>query len=494
MGALISVVPALQAYVLPLCLTVLVVVTLVNLRGTTEAGRLWALPTYVFILGLLAMIAIGSVRVLVAHGAPTVLVAPAAPPRATREAAGLWLMLRAFAAGCTAMTGVEAVSNGVGAFKEPRVKRARLTLSLICGALGLLLAGIALLAKPYHVGALDQTKAGYQSVISQLVGALIGRGAVYDVVMASVLAVLVLSANTSMVGFPRLCRMVAEDDYLPRAFALAGRRLVYTAGILFLAGAAGVLLIVFQGVTDRLIPLFAVGAFLTFTLSQAGMVMHWRKVGGRGAMAHLAINALGASATAAALVIIVAAKFTEGAWITIIALPATVAGLTAIRRYYDRLGRAIATDVLLPTTHLEPPIILVPVASWDAPTAHAVSYAMRLSARRGRYSLHPNRRPGGGRGSESAAHGLVPLRPGSVRRVVPERATIGGHRSALPRRAPSSHRARRRAEDGESRPAHRGDDPGTAADPLVADPPACRRRPRPARAPAARRRSGADDR
>ncbi len=378
-GALISTVPALQPYTLQLCLAVLALVTLANLRGTTEAGRLFALPTYLFIFGLLAVIAIGAVRVFAAHGAPSAIMAPPAPARATGEAAGLWLMLRAFAAGCTAMTGVEAVSNGVGAFKEPRVKHARLTLSLICGVLGLLLAGIALLAKPYGVGAMDQTKSGYQSVISQLVGAVIGRGAIYDVVMASVLAVLVLSANTSMVGFPRLCRMVAQDDYLPRAFAIAGRRLVYTAGILFLASAAGLLLVVFDGVTDRLIPLFAVGAFLTFTLSQAGMVAHWRKVGGARSSAHLAINALGATATAAALAIIVAAKFIDGAWITIIALPATVAGLMAIHRYYDRLGREIATDKPLPTSHLEPPIILIPVAEWNAPTAHAVSYAMRLS-------------------------------------------------------------------------------------------------------------------
>ena len=402
-------------------------------------------------------------------------------------------MLRAFAAGCTAMTGVEAVSNGVGAFREPRVKHARLTLSLICGALGLLLAGIALLAKPYGVGAMDQTKSGYQSVISQLIGAVIGRGAIYDVVMASVLAVLVLSANTSMVGFPRLCRMVAQDDYLPRAFAIAGRRLVYTAGILFLASAAGLLLVVFDGVTDRLIPLFAVGAFLTFTLSQAGMVAHWRKVGGARSTAHLAINALGATATAAALAIIVAAKFTDGAWITIIALPATVAGLMAIRRYYDRLGREIATDRPLPTSHLEPPIILIPVAGWNSPTAHAISYAMRLSPEVIGVHLTEVAGPDEAGGPAPAAGGLVAMRRGALRRFTPRRAAPRSRRRALPRPPSPPDRARRRPKGRAPGPTDSGDDPGASEDPLVAGFSPCRRRPHPARALVARRRSRADD-
>src|SRR5215208_5515485 len=175
------------------------------------------------------------------------------------------------------MTGVEAVSNGVGAFKEPKVKNALRTLSVIVVLLAALLGGIAYLARAYQIGAMHQDQPGYQSVLSQLTSAVVGRGWFYYITIGSVLATLCLSANTSFVDFPRLSRLIAQDDFLPRGFAIVGRRLVYSIGILFLAAAAALLLILFRGITDRLIPLFAVGAFLAFTLSQAGMVVHWRK-------------------------------------------------------------------------------------------------------------------------------------------------------------------------------------------------------------------------
>jgi amino acid transporter len=180
------------------------------------------------------------------------------------------------------MTGVEAVSNGVNAFREPKVRHAHGTLVAIVVILGLLLLDIAHVAQAYGVMAMGQTKPGYQSVLSQLVGAVYGRGLFYYVTIGSVLAVLCLSANTSFVDFPRLCHLVAEDGFLPRPFAIPGRRLVYSVGILFLATGAGGLLIAFGGITDRLIPLFAVGAFLSFTLSQAGMAAHWRRAPYRG--------------------------------------------------------------------------------------------------------------------------------------------------------------------------------------------------------------------
>ena len=232
----------------------------------------------------------------------------------------VWPFMRAFASGCTAMTGVEAVSNGVGAFKEPVVDQAHKTLTVICPVLGLLLAGIAAVAHVYGLAAMDQTKADYQSVLSQLAAAIAGRGVIYYVAMASLLAVLCLSANTSFVGFPRLCRIVAADGFLPRAFAVADRRLVFSVGIGVLTVTAGGLLILFGGITDRLIPLFAIGAFLTFSMSQIGMVAHWRKQEGRNAT-RLAINALGPLTTFLALAVILAAKFVEGAWITVLAIP-----------------------------------------------------------------------------------------------------------------------------------------------------------------------------
>ena len=293
-----------------------------------------------------------------------------------------WLLLRAFAAGCTAMTGVEAVSNGVSAFAEPRTRNARGTLAAIVALLALLLGGIAMLCVRLHIGAMDQTQPGYQSVLSQLVAAVAGRGWLYYFVIASVLAVLCLSANTSFVGFPRLCRQVASDGYLPKAFALPGRRLVYTAGILFLAGGAGVLLGLFGGITDRLIPLFAVGAFLSFTLSQAGMAAHWRRLGrGRGDRARLAINGAGAIATGGALAIILVAKFVEGAWLTLLIMPATVLALLQVHRYYAALDRQLLRGQAAPLDlqRHTAPFLLIPISRWDRVAQKAVAFAMRLS-------------------------------------------------------------------------------------------------------------------
>jgi amino acid transporter len=224
----------------------------------------------------LLILAIGIHKALMAGGHPEPVVPPA-PLTPAVEAVSIWLLLRSFAAGCTAMTGVEAVSNGVGAFREPVVRNAHQTLTAIVAILGILLGGIAYLAYAYQIGAMDQTQEGYQSVLSQLASAVVGRSVLYYVAIGSVLCVLCLSANTSFVDFPRVCRLVAEDDFLPRPFAVVGRRLVFSVGILYLAIMAGTLLVIFGGITDRLIPLFAIGAFLTFTMSQAGMVVHWRR-------------------------------------------------------------------------------------------------------------------------------------------------------------------------------------------------------------------------
>src|SRR5689334_4355558 len=275
-AALTSAVPVLHPYTLVLCLAILVLITLVNLRGTLDAGRLFAVPTYLFIASFVLLLAIGIWKAVAAGGRPEPVVPPPGLPEAT-EAVTVWLLLRAFAAGCTAMTGVEAVSNGVGAFREPVVTHGHRTLGAVCAVLGILLAGIAYLAHAYGIGAMDQTQDGYQSVLSQLAGAVVGRGWFYYVAIGSLLCVLCLSADTSFTGFPRLCRLVAQDDFLPRPFAVVGRRLVFSVGILYLAATSGFLLAAFNGITDRLIPLFAIGAFLTFTLSQTGMVMHWRR-------------------------------------------------------------------------------------------------------------------------------------------------------------------------------------------------------------------------
>ncbi len=377
-GALISAVPALEPYTLTLCLAVLVLLTFVNMRGIGEAGQLFMLPTCVFIVSLCALVVWGVLATISAGGHPHPVISPAHLGKAT-EAVSAWVLFRAFASGCTAMTGVEAVSNGVQAFREPVVPAARRTLTIIIVILMVLLLGIAYLAHAYHVGATEPGTAQYQSVLSQLLGAVAGRGIFYWVSIASILLVLCLSANTSFADFPRLCRAVAEDGYLPRSFGNQGRRLVYSEGIWLLAILSGVLLLVFDGVTDRLIPLFAVGAFLAFTLSQSGMVAHWWKKQERGARASMVVNGLGATATGVTVLVMAVVKFMAGAWVVVLLVPSLIALMLAVRRQYQRIDREIAAPGNLKLENLQEPIVIVPIIEWSSVAENALRLAMTLS-------------------------------------------------------------------------------------------------------------------
>ena len=383
--ALISAFPNLHKYTLHLCIGFLALITVVNLRGAREAGAIFALPTYLFVLSLGGVLLYGIYQAITHGGHPHPFIAPPAVPKAV-AGVSLWLLLRAFASGCTAMTGVEAVSNGVTIFAKPVVNNAQKTLTAIVVILLALLAGIAYLCKAYGIAAMDESDPNYQSVISQMLNAIVGHGGLYFITLASVLAVLILSANTSYAGFPRLCRLVALDGYLPHVFALLGRRLVYTVGILFLTGLCALLLIGFKGITDALIPLYAVGAFLAFTLSQSGMVMHWRRLakeGGSkqkaGAGGALFINALGAVCTALALGVILVAKFTAGAWITVILLPGLMALFFGVRRQYDAVSAQIGKSIPLNLSHNEPPVAVVPIGDWNIVSERALRFGMRLS-------------------------------------------------------------------------------------------------------------------
>ncbi len=377
-GALVSALPSLQPYTLGLCLFILALLTIINLRGLNEPGVAFLVPTYLYIACLFGVIALGVAKTVAAGGHPRPVVAPPTPAH-IQQAVGAWLLLRAFASGCTAMTGVEAVSNGVQAFREPVVSNARKTLTTIIGCLIVLLAGLAVLVRAYGIGATAPGQAGYQSVLSQVTAAVAGKGAFYEVTIASILAVLCLSANTSFADFPRLCRAAAVDGYLPRSLAIRGRRLVYSEGIWVLALLAAVLLLIFGGITDRLIPLFAVGAFLAFTLSQAGMVAHWRRTGGRGSRSSMFINGAGALATGATVLIVLAAKFTEGAWIVVLLLPALMMLMTAVHRHYDRVAATTA-----PVPHFlkgapNPPLVVVPIETWNSVSEKALRFAMSIS-------------------------------------------------------------------------------------------------------------------
>jgi amino acid transporter len=383
-GALISAAPVLQPYTLPLCLAILALITVVNLRGVRESGLAFVLPTYLFIVSLLAVLALGAVKAL-AGGRPEPVLAPASLPLA-ETGAGLWILMRSFASGCTAMTGVEAVSNGVSAFREPGVCHARRTLTAIITLLAIMLAGIAYLCWAYGIGATQPGEAGYDSILSQLTAAVVGRGWFYYLTIGSVLSVLALSANTGFADFPRLCRVIAQDGFLPNNFAHRGRRLVYSSGILVLAGLSAGLLIGFGGITDNLIPLFAVGAFLAFTLSQAGMVAHWRKVGGPHAAKSMAINAVGAACTAVALAIVLVSKFVEGAWVMILLIPALLVLFLSVRAHYQNVAREVATTAPLDPQGLKPPVVLLPIRGWSGVTRKALRFALKISPEI--YALH----------------------------------------------------------------------------------------------------------
>ena len=377
-GALVSAVPVLLPYTLPLCLFILFLLTIVNLRGVRSAGLVFMFPTYLFLACLGASILWGVVRSILAHGHPVPVVPP---PRLSPSttAASAWLLLRAFASGCTALTGIEAVSTAVPAFREPRVILARRTLTCIMACLGFLLAGVGFLSKTYGITATPPGQSGYQSVLSQMVGAVAGRGVFYFVCTASVLAVLALSANTSFAGFPRVCRALALDEYLPAQFAHRGPRLVYTSGVLLLSILAAALLIVFGGITDRLIPLFAVGAFLAFTLSQLGMVAHWRRVGGPHAAHSMILNGVGAVTTAATLVIISVSKFLEGAWIIILLIPLLVLTFRRFRRYHERMLEEVADDGLLAVNSPPAPLVVIPLQRLDRVARKALRLALTWS-------------------------------------------------------------------------------------------------------------------
>lgn len=379
-GALVSAVPPLLPYTLPLCLGILACLTLVNLRGVRTAGVIFLAPTYLFVFCLAATVALGMVKTLLAHGHPQPVEPPPQLP-ARLQAASLWLLVRSFAGGCTALTGVEAVSNAVPVFREPRVALARRTLAVIMTTLAFLLAGVAFLAGSYGISATPQGQAGYQSVLSEVVGAVAGRGAFYFVSMGAILLVLALSANTSFADFPRVCRLLALDEFLPAEFAHRGLRLVYSEGILLLAALAGLLLIVFGGVTDPLIPLFAIGAFLAFTLSQFGMVAHWRRRQGPQARRSLVLNAAGGVATGCTLVVIAVSKFAQGAWITLLALPLLLFFFLRVRRYHEWLERQVRADnpLKLNVAKFSRPIIVVPLKRLDRVTEKALRIAVSLS-------------------------------------------------------------------------------------------------------------------
>jgi amino acid transporter len=378
--ALTSAVHELHQHTLVICLVILVILAVVNLRGVKDTGAAFIIPTFFFVGSLLIVIAVGAFRVFTSGGHPVPVLSPPPPAVTTVKYLSIWLLMKTFASGCAAMTGVEAVSNGVMAFEEPRAKKAQRTLTVIVATLIVLLFGIAWLSKAYGVTAMEPDVYHYQTVLSILTSAVFGRGWFYYVTMGSVLLALSLSANTAFADFPRLARAIAMHDYLPHVFTLRGRRLLYSHGVYALTGFTAVILILFGGVTDRLIPLYAIGAFLAFTLSQAGMVVHWMKAEKHpGRLWHMFVNGFGAVATGITLLVVLVAKFMAGAWVTALLVPVLILIMMVVKRHYSRVRREMQDMTPLNLTNLQEPVVVIPMARWDRIAEKAMRFGLLMS-------------------------------------------------------------------------------------------------------------------
>ena len=379
-GAVVSDQPWLQPHMLLMCLLVLAFLAMVNMRGVKDTGAAFIVPTFLFVGTVLITVAVGVVRVFAAGGHPVALAPmPHALP-ATIGYLGVWLALKSFSNGCAAMTGVEAVSNGVMAFRDPRTKNAQMALTVIMGTLVIMLYGTAWLAKKYNIMAMDPADPGYQSLLSLIVQAVFGRSWFFHFTMWSIFLALTLSANTAFADFPRVTRAVAMNDYLPHVFTLRGRRLLFSHGIYALTVMTAIILVLFGSDIDRIISLYAIGAFLAFTLSQAGMVVHWKKQGAehRGRYWHMFVNGTGAVATGITTLIVLIAKFTSGAWFVALLIPTIILLMVAVKQHYVRVKSIVQMGPLNLSNLLEP-LVVIPMARWDRMTEKALRFGVLLS-------------------------------------------------------------------------------------------------------------------
>lgn len=379
-AALTSAIPQLAPYTVELCLVFIFLLMLANLRGLRESGRLFMMPTYAFIVSIFILLGLGFYQQATGYGAATAY--PTVPVQESpMQELSLFFVLRAFAAGCTALTGVEAISDGVMAFKPPEWKNARMTLLYLGGLLGTMFLGITYLANVYHVVPQEG-----QTLVSLLGRQIVGDGWFYFVLQTATLLILLLAANTSYADFPRLCYFLARDKFLPRQLALLGDRLVYSNGIIVLSLCAGFLVIIFRGQTNAVIPLYAVGVFTSFTLSQAGMVRHWFVGRMAGWRSGAAVNALGTGVTAIVLATMVATKFRDGAWVVVMAVPLAVYLFLSIHRHYVYVAKRLSLDNLAPRSYVPRPRVesathpaIVLVGQIHRGTLEALDYARLIA-------------------------------------------------------------------------------------------------------------------
>ncbi len=373
-AALISAFPALDPYTVELAVGAVVLITLLNLRGVRESGTIFAIPTYVFVFSILGLIAFGLFRL--STGGIPYQPGPAGP-RAGTEFLTWFLVLSAFAKGCAAMTGTEAISNVVPVFKAPEIRNARATLGWMAGLLAVMFVGISFLAS--HIGIIPDPSEN-ETVLSQLTRLIAGQGPYYYVVQFSTTLILVLAANTSYASFPRLLYVMARDRYVPRWFGLRGDRLAFTTGIMALSLLSILLLVLFGSNVERLLPLYAIGVFTGFTLSQSGMVLHWLRRGEADRQRKAVINGVGAVATAIVALVIAATKFQEGAWIVILIAPVLILLFLAIHGHYVRIAKQLRTNAPVRPKGTSP-LVLVPISSLSLAARKALALAQDLSPR-----------------------------------------------------------------------------------------------------------------
>ena len=369
--AITSAVPRLDPYRVELCLIFLALLMIGNLRGIRESGRIFAVPTYFFIVSIVVLILAGAYRYF--SGALVPLNLPL-PRSAGTKPLTTFLLLTAFANGCTAMTGVEAVSNGVPAFRPPESKNASATLVAMAVLAISMFIGISVLAHAYRVMPTDT-----ESGISQLGRAILGdRSFLYYTIQAATTLILVLAANTAFADFPRLASIVSRDRYLPRQFMNQGDRLAFSNGIIVLSTFAAVLIVAFHGDTQSLLPLYMIGVFVSFTLSQAGMVIHWRKTQEPGWHTSAFINGFGAIVTGIVLIIVTVTKTLEGAWIVLLLIPLIVAVFKATRRHYDHVASQLTLKGYTPQPRKHN-TVLIPIGGIQRAVVEALRYAETLS-------------------------------------------------------------------------------------------------------------------
>ena len=369
--AIASAFPALWPHRVAISLLILIVLVIINLRGTREAGTVMSIPVYFFLLTYIPMLAFGAVRAILEGPGDLMMVAPAAVQPLT-----LVLLLHAFSSGCTALTGVEAISNAVPAFEKPKSENAGKTLIVMSALVGVLFLGSIGLTQYLAV-----TPSQNETILSALAHRILGEGPLYVLIQVSTLLILAVAANTSFTDFPRVTALLAQDSYIARQLSNLGDRLVFANGMLLLSLATAILIIVFNGYSHALVPLFAVGAFLAFTLSQAGMVVHWWRIHGRHWQIKSLINGLGAFTTLSALLIIAASKFYDGAWITFILIPAGVYTFLRIHQYYKNFDTQMSPGSIEHYLKLGRSLerAAIPVSHINQGTVNAVALASRVA-------------------------------------------------------------------------------------------------------------------